>query len=400
MGLAVLLVLACSLVASAYQVVQMVAARRFLRRAVRPQPGHHPPVTVLKPLKGLGFELAANLETFCRQDYPDYQLVFGVEDASDPAVEVVRSLQQRFPGRDITLSIGVEDGANRKIASLVHMMREASHDVLVLSDADIRVRPDYLRTLVAPLADPAVGLTTCLYRGRASLGAAAIIESLFINTDFLPMVMMAQWVQRFRYAYGASIAFRRGALEEMGGFSALRDHLADDYQLGNRLADAGWKLLLLPYMVETVLDARTPGDVWRHQLRWARTYRVCQPFNWFITIVIHTMLWGALSVLATGGALVGWLALVLALGTRLGSLRVILGWLGDTDTPRYLWLVPLKDLAYSAVFAASWLGRDVEWSGRYLRVLPDGRMIPLAGNQAPDVAIEAAIEPPIAASSR
>jgi ceramide glucosyltransferase len=401
MGQPALLVLACSIAASAYQLVQMWAARRFLRRAALPAGDHRPPVTVLKPLKGPGFELAANLETFCRQDYPAYQIVFGVEDATDPAVDLVRSLQRRFPERDITLSIGLEDGANRKVASLVHMMRAARHDVLVLSDADIRVRPDYLRTLVAPLADPAVGLTTCLYRGRASLGMPSIIESLFINTDFLPMVMMAQWVQRFRYAYGASMAFRRGALEEIGGFDALRDHLADDYQLGNRFARAGWRLLLLPYMVETVLDARTLADVWRHQLRWARTYRVCQPFNWFVTIIIHTMLWGVLSLLAAGGTLIGWIALALALVTRLGSLRVILGWLGDADTPRHLWLVPLKDLGYSAVWAASWLGRDVEWSRRHLRVLPDGRIILRDGDAVPsDARLEPAIESPIAASSR
>src|SRR4029450_13323933 len=177
--------------------------------------------------------------------------------------------------------------------------------------------------------------------------------------------------------------------------------LPHDYQLGNRLSNAGWRLLLLPYVVETVLDARTLGDVWRHQLRWARTYRVCQPFNWFATIVIHTLLWGVLAVLATGGAMVGWLALALALGARLRALRAILGVLGDADTPRRLWLVPLKDLAYSAVFVASWLGRDVEWSGRHLRILPDGPMVALDGDAvAPGAGLEPAIEPPIAASAR
>src|SRR5262249_34630493 len=231
-----LIVLACSAIATLYQLVQIAAARRFLARSRPARNGPTPPLTILKPLKGPGFELAANLETFCRQDYPEYQIVFGVEDPSDPAVEVVRSLMRRFPERDITLSVGHEEGANRKVASLVHMMRHARHDVLVLSDADIRVRPDYLRTLAAPLADPAVGLTTCLYRGRAMLGLPSLVESLFVNTDFLPMVMMAQWVQRFRYAYGASTAFRREALAEIGGFDAPRDHLADDYLLGNRIA--------------------------------------------------------------------------------------------------------------------------------------------------------------------
>ena len=389
-----LLVLACSAFATVYQLVQIVAARRFLGRFRPPRDGHTPPLTVLKPLKGPGLELAANLESFCRQDYPGYQIVFGVEDAADPGVEVVRSLMRRFPDRDITLSVGHEEGANRKVASLVHMMRHARHDVLVLSDADIRVRPDYLRTLVAPLADPAVGLTTCLYRGRSMLGLPSLVESLFINTDFLPMVLMAQWVQRFRYAYGASTAFRREALTGIGGFDALRDHLADDYLLGNRIADAGWRLLLLPYMVETVLDSRTMSDVWRHQLRWARTYRVCQPFGWFVSLVIHTMFWGVAAVFATGGSAVGWMALVAAVAARLGSLRVILGMLGDTDTVRDLWLVPLKDLAYSAVWVTSWLGRDVVWSGQRLRVQPDGRMLPL------DAISEPALSSKVAAPSR
>ena len=309
--------------------------------------------------------------------------MFGVEDPGDPAVEIVRSLMRRFPDRDITLSVGNEEGANRKVASLVHMMRHARHDVLVISDADIRVRPDYLRTLAAPLSDPTVGLTTCLYRGRSIIGLPSLIESLFINTDFLPMVLMAQWVQRFRYAYGASTAFRREALAGIGGFDALRDQLADDYVLGNRIADAGWRLLLLPYVVETVLDSRTLGDVWRHQLRWARTYRTCQPFGWFVSLIVHTMLWGVLAVLATSGSTVGWIALLTAIVARVGALRVILGMLGDTATVRELWLVPLKDLAYSAVWMTSWLGRDVVWSGQRLRVLPDGRMLPLDADSEP-----------------
>lgn len=377
------LVLACSAIASLYQLLQIVAARRFLLRSRRLPTGYTPPITVLKPLKGPGVELATNLETFCRQDYPEYQIVFGVEDAGDPAVDIVRSLMRRFPDRDITLSVGNEEGANRKVASLVHMMRHARHDVLAISDADIRVRPDYLRTLAAPLSDPTVGLTTCLYRGRSIIGLPSLIESLFINTDFLPMVLMAQWVQRFRYAYGASTAFRREALAGIGGFDALRDHLADDYVLGNRIADAGWRLLLLPYVVETVLDSRTLGDVWRHQLRWARTYRACQPFGWFVSLIVHTMLWGVLAVLATSGSTVGWIALLTAIVARVGALRVILGMLGDTATVRELWLVPLKDLAYSAVWMTSWLGRDVVWSGQRLRVLPDGRMLPLDADSEP-----------------
>ncbi len=381
MGSLALIVLACSAVASAYQLFQVFAARRFFRRArrasrrVRPA---SPPVTVLKPLKGPGIDLYANLASFCRQDYPaPYQIVFGVEDARDPAVAVVQQLRRDFPHRDIVLSVGWTPGANRKVANLRHMMRHARHDVLVMSDSDIRVRSDYLRTMVAPLADPAVGLTTCLYRGVGGFGLPSLLESLFINTDFVPMALAAQVVQRFEYAFGASIAVRREALERIGGFAPLVEYLADDYQLGNRVAKAGYRLVLLPCIVDTVLDSVTLGDVWRHLLRWARTYRVCQPLNWFLTIITHTTLWGVLAVVATGGSPAGCLALVAALGARLGSLAAIMRLVGEPVTRRHLWLVPAKDLVASLMWVAAFSGRRVTWSGQVLRIRRDGRMVPL-----------------------
>jgi ceramide glucosyltransferase len=375
-------VVACAVFAGAYQLFQVFAAWHFLRRSrVSPAvaPGRLPAVTVLKPLKGPGVELYDNLASFCRQDYPaPVQLVFGVADAHDPAVAVVQRLRRDFPERDIVLSIGDEPGTNRKIANLVHMARHARHDVLVMSDADIRVAPGYLRTLVAPLTDAATGLVTCLYRAVGRLGFPSVVESLLINTDFIPMVLAAQIVQRFRYAYGASIAIRRDALERIGGFAPLAEYLADDYLLGRRVADAGYRLVLLPHMVDTILDSTTLSDVWRHQLRWSRTYRVCQPIPWFLTVVTHATLWGVLSVVATGGSAVGWGALVGTLAIRLGSLDAILRLLGDRETRRHLWIVPAKDLAYSTVWLAAFLGNEVNWGGEQLRVRSDGRMVPVS----------------------
>jgi len=376
-------VLCCAAVASAYQLFQLFAAWRFFRRGRRAARAlgagqKLPPVTILKPLKGPGVDLHANLASFCRQDYPAYQIVFGVEDARDPAVAVVQQLCRDFPERDIVLSVAYVPGANRKVANLWHMMRHARHGLLVMSDSDIRVRPDYLRTMVAPLADPAIGLTTCLYRGVGRFGLPSLFESLFINTDFAPMVLTAQIVQRFEYAFGASIAFRREALDRIGGFAALVDYLADDYLLGNRIAKAGYRLVLLPYVVDTVLDSVTLRDVWRHLLRWARTYRVCQPVNWFFTIVTHTTLWGVLAVVVTRASPVGSGALAVALAARLGSLAAIMRLLGERDTARHLWLVPLKDLVGSLMWAAAFLGRQVTWSGQVLRVERDGRIVPLA----------------------
>ncbi len=394
MTLAGWIVVGCAVVATAYQGAQLLAAHRFFRRARRAAaahpPGRHlPPVTVLKPLKGPGLDLYANLASFCRQRYPRYQLVFGVEDPDDPAVAVVQRLRRDFPDRDIVLAVGRAPGANRKVANLTHMMRHARYDVLVLSDADIRVRPDYLRAMVAPLADPAVGLTTCLYRGRGYFGLPSVLESLFINTDFIPMVMMAQWVQEFRYAYGASIAVRREALDRFGGFPVIADHLADDYLLGNKVLRAGYRLVLLPYVVETVLDAVTLRDVFRHQLRWARTYRVQEPLGWFCSIITHTTLWSTLAVVATGGSLLGWSVLAAGIATRLAALAGIMRLLRERDTPRHLWLVPLKDLCYSAMWVLSWTGRRVTWSGADYTIARDGRLLPVgAPAPVPAAAVE------------
>lgn len=394
------LVLGCTAIASGYQLFQLVAAHRFFRRARRAsrrQRTYRPPATILKPLKGPGIDLYANLVSFCRQDYPEYQIVFGVGDPDDPAVPVVQRIMRAFPDRDITLSVGDEPGANRKVASLVHMMRHAKHDVLVLSDADIRVRPDYLKQMVAPLSDPAVGLTTCLYRGRGYFGLPSVVESLLINTDSIPMFITAEWVQGLRNAYGASIAFSRKALDSIGGFAPLADYLADDYLLGAWIAAAGYKLVLLPYVVETILDSTHVADVWRHQVRWARTYRAQQPVGWFASVITHAMLWGVLAVVVTGGSLVGWTALAAAIACRIGGLRGIMRLLRERHTPRYLWLVPLKDLAYSSVWMASWMGRHVEWSGQVLRVQRDGRMVPIA--QPADGFLPASAEEPRAAAA-
>jgi len=390
MAVVVGVVIAVSAIASIYQLIQLLAAQRFFswRRLPEGGPNDLPPVTILKPLKGEGIDLYANLASFCRQDYPRYQIVFGVEDAADPAVTIVRKIMADFPEHDLVLSVGWAEGTNRKVANLIHMMPHAKHDVFVLSDGDIRVRPDYLTTMVRPLvgttSKKTVGLTTCLYRGRGYFGLPSVLESLLINTDFIPMVMVGDWTG-IRAGYGASIAVKREALDAIGGFHAIADHLADDYLLGNRVHGAGYEIVVLPYVVETVLDSRTLGDVGRHQLRWQRTYRVQQPVGWFASIVTHATLWGVVSVLVTGGSPLGWAMFAFALACRLGSLAGIMRLLNERVTPRWLPLVPLKDLCFSAIWAVCWFGRDVNWSGQVLRVEADGRMRPVSVESALEV---------------
>jgi ceramide glucosyltransferase len=367
-------------VGTGYYAFSLFAAWAFFRRRRREAAaGPPPPVTILKPLKGLGVELEANLESFCTLDYPEYQIVFGVADPDDPAVGVVERIRRRHPARDIALVVDAEPiGANRKVANLAHMMRRAKHDILVLSDSDIRVAPDYLRQVVAPFTAPDVGLVTCLYRGVGKAGGFTRLESLFVNTDFMPSVLVAQLVEDFRYAFGATIAMRRQALDAIGGFEAIADHLADDFQLGCRTADAGFRLVLSPHVVETHLDASTAGDLARHQLRWARTYRVCRPRGYFLTILTHGTSWAALFLLLSGFSGTGWQVLLCALGVRLVAAGTIAGaYLGSRQTLRDLWLVPVKDLLLTAVWLASFLGNEVEWGGERFVVGADGLMQPL-----------------------
>jgi ceramide glucosyltransferase len=379
MAVATTFVLGALAIATVYQLYQAAAAWLFFRRARRmAAPATAlPPVTILKPLKGPGVDLYANLVSFCRQDYPSaVQIVFGVTDAKDPAVATVQRVKREFPHLDIVLAVGDAPGTNRKIANLRHMMRHARHRVLVLSDSDIRVGRDYLQTMVTPLTDPGVGLTTCLYRGVGPFGLPSLLESLFINTDFIPMVL-AVTVAPLRWGYGASMAFTREALDAIGGFAAIADYLADDNQLGGRIFKAGYRLVLLPYVVETVLDSVTLSDVWRHQLRWARTYRVCQPAGWFFSVLTHATLWAVATVVLLRGSPLGWTLAGVAVGARLAALAFIMRALREPETPRHLWLVPLKDLISSAVWLAGFLGREVDWSGQILRVSRDGRMAPV-----------------------
>jgi ceramide glucosyltransferase len=336
-----------------------------------------PTVTVLKPLKGLDVDLFENLSTFCRQDYPTFQIVFGVADRDDPAIEVVRQLQAQYPSVRIDLVVdGRIYGTNYKVSNLHNMYRVAQHDVIVLADSDIRVRSDYLRRLVAQLDEPGVGLVTTLYRAVTTGGLPTLLESLFINTDFAPMVLVARVVEKPSYAFGATMALRRTTLDAIGGFLPLANYLADDYYLGHRIAERGYRLALSDMVVETVLAVGGWRRLFEHQLRWARTYRNCRPGGYFGSILTHGTLWATLNLVYNHFSPVACLAAAVIYGVRITVARTI--------ASRYLhaplrWhealLIPLKDLFVSAVWALCFLGDTVHWSGHTFRVLADGQMV-------------------------
>ncbi len=370
------------LVSALFYIVGYFESRRFFRPAYRPSGanGHDKPlpgVTVLKPLKGLDVELYRNLSTFCEQDHPCFQIIFGVADADDPAVSVVRQLQAAYPRVDIHLVIDRRVyGTNYKVSNLHNMYRAAKHDVILIADSDIRVPSDYLRRVASELKEPGVGLVTCLYRAVPTGGLPTLIESLFINTDFMPMVMVARVVEKPSYAFGATIAMRSSTLDEIGGFLPLASYLADDYQLGHRIAERGYRLVLSDLVVETVLGVGSWRRLLDHQLRWARTYRNCRPGGYFGSIMTHGILWATLALLYTHFS-----PLACAAAGSIYALRMLLSnrmanaYFGAPMTVAQTFLVPLKDLFISAVWVLCFLDDTVHWSGHQFRVMKDGRMV-------------------------
>ncbi|MFI5365934.1 MAG: glycosyltransferase, partial [Candidatus Binatia bacterium] len=258
----------------------------------------------------------------------------------------------------------------------------------VIADSDIRVGSDYLRRIVAPLDDPEVGVVTCLYRAVNTGGLPTLVESLFINTDFAPMVLVARVVEKPSYAFGATMALRRTTLDTIGGFLPLANYLADDYFLGHRIAKCGYRLALSDLVVETVLAVGSWRRLLDHQLRWARTYRNCRPGGYFGSILTHGTLWASLNLLYNHFSAGACLAAALVYAIRIG--------VASTIANRYIhaplrWrealLVPVKDLFVSAIWALCFLGDTVRWSGHEFRVLKDGQMVRISapGDAAPEL---------------
>ncbi|HEV8715220.1 MAG TPA: bacteriohopanetetrol glucosamine biosynthesis glycosyltransferase HpnI [Candidatus Binatia bacterium] len=371
-----LLLVSLLLIASLYYLFTLYAAWRLFRE-VPSREETFPPVSIFKPLKGAPADLYAHLASFCRLDYPVcWQILCGVRDPQDPAVAVVQRLQRDFPERDIVLVVNPEViGSNYKVSTLYQLSQEAQYDVFVISDSDVQVEPDYLRTLIPALADPRVGLVTCPYRGGATAPLPALLESLLINTGFASLILVASQVEKTTYAFGATIAVKRHCLEQIGGFIALSDYLADDYYLGHLVARAGYQARIAPYVVETHPGVATLAELFHHQLRWARTQRTCRPSGYFGTLVTYGTVWALCGLVAFGPSPLMQMFVLVTLGLRLLSTAVVSGiFLKAPLTLRALWLVPFTDVLSFIVWCASLRGNTVRWSEYTFQVQRDGKM--------------------------
>jgi len=351
-----------------------------------PSPDWMPAVTMLKPLKGLDPQLYENLSTFCRQEYPRFQIVFGVADRQDPAVAVVRTLQREHPTLDIELIVdGRLYGTNDKVSNLINMYRRAKHDVLVLSDGDIRVPPDYLQRVVAPLRNERIGLVTCMYRAVAAHSdLPTLLWCTTINALLTPQILGARKVEKPTYAFGATLALRRSTLEAIHGFEEIANMLADDYQLGNRIAAHGLQLWLSECVVDTVLALASWRQLFHHLLRRARTNRSHRPLGYFFTVLTQGLLWAIVNVVAGGFGVLALSASLLTIGIRLTTVAFVgRRGLRARLTMADVFLVLLTDLLQMPVWVGGFLGNSVWWSGRRFRVLKSGEMQALPVTSSP-----------------
>ncbi|PYU52026.1 MAG: hypothetical protein DMG48_06315 [Acidobacteria bacterium] len=367
-----------------YALATLAALRFFWRERARILADYTPPVSVLKPVRGVDFGSYENFASFCRQEYRDYEILFAVNDDGDAAVAVIRRIIAEFPERRIRLFVGAEHlGANRKVNKLARLAREARNEVLVLTDGDVRVGPRFLREVVAPLANRKTGAVTCFYRGIAEKNLGAEIEAVGASSDFFAGVLMAGWTEGITFALGASIATTKEWLGKIGGFQAIAYALADDYELGNHIAKAGGEVVLSCEAVWTMYPAQTIRGFWDHQVRWARTVRLCRPLSYAGLLFTQGLPWALLAALVApvkwiaGAYLLAYLVLRFTMAWTIGVWGV-----GDEVLRRRFWLVPLRDAIHFVIWLASFGSNRIRW-GNLEYVIRQGRMVPVGGVERP-----------------
>jgi len=354
--------------AAAYQALAIFAGLRHLRK---PRPSDNlfrPGVSILKPIRGLDPNTYQAFVSQAQQDYPEFEILFGVHDEDDPAVPAIRQLESAFR-IPVRIVVSRTDAPNGKIGVLIDLARHASYPVWVVNDSDIKVTPSYLAQVIAPLSDLSIGVVTCPYRAFAH-SVPTTWEALGIATDFMPSTIVAQQLGVREFGLGSTLAFRAQDLESVGGFAALADYLADDYQLAKRISGLGKRTILSSYVVETALGEGTWTGVWRHQLRWARTIRRSKGVGYAGLPITHAGLWAFIALFSGT-----WSIAVILISLRICS-ALVTGWfiLRSRIAAAFAWLTPLWDLFAFTVWLGSYAGNQVRWRDRVLKIDKEGRI--------------------------
>ena len=347
----------------------------FLRDSPPINPEFHPPVTILKPLCGIDQGTYTNLASFCQQNYPQYQIIFSVRSSTAPSIEVIEKLIQQFPEIDINLLVKDQIiGANLKISNLANAVTIAKYDILVIADSDIRVGSEYLKTVIQPLQDQKVGVVTCLYRSTAQ-GIATILEAICTATDFQVGILVSKQLEGIKFALGSTIVIRKTTLTKIGGFAAVADYLADDYQLGYLPTQIGEKVVLSNYIVEHGLGHSSLLDSINRQIRWARCIRVSRPWGYGGLIFTFGTISSLLLLITNSGSIFSWLVFSITF-----SMRLIMAWLiggkllNDSVTKKYFWLIPFADIVRFIIWCCGFFGNTIKWRGTKFKLVKDGKL--------------------------
>ena len=365
---------------SIYFVLCLLAFFRFQRRPQSPSSfpsAQWPPVTLLKPVRGIEKNQRANFRSACLQDYPEFQVILSVQNPNDPAVPLLREIENEFgPHR---VSVVIENrvaGPNGKINNLSGAVPHARYDILVISDSDTFLKPDYLKTIVAPLADPAVGYVCTLYKAIRADRWFEKMGLLSLNSDFIPSIIFAYLTGVSGFCLGSSMATRRELLEAIGGFESFAGYLAEDYEMGRSLSALGKKKVLVPYFVDTVVDLNNFLQWWNFQVCWDQKTRAARPGGFFATLLLRSIPFALLLAIVGWGDPLGWSILLAALAIRLSTAWVLMGWgMKDNESVKSLIFLPLRDLACLASWFLAFAKRTVLWRDMEFRLTLGGRLV-------------------------
>jgi len=366
---------------SLYTILCLFAVLRFRTRP--PQKPLYsfsdwPAVTILKPVRGLEKNQRANFRSACMQDYPHYQVVFSVQDSHDPVIPLLKEIQDEFGSEKVSIAIkNLQAGPNGKINNLLGALLYARHDILVISDSDVNLRPDYLKTIIAPLADPEVGCVCTLYKAICADRWFEKMELLTFNADFIPSVVFAHVSGASNFCLGCSIAIHSSMLEEIGGLETFADYLVEDYEIGQRIWKSGKKITIVPYFIDIVVDLKNFSQWWDHQVSWDQKTYTARPFGFLASVLIRSIPFALLFGMFRLGDIVGLAILAGALGLRLLTASIILGWgFKDDEGLKSLAFLPLRDMAALITWFLAVTKRTINWRGTKFILTRNGRLRP------------------------
>ncbi len=362
---------------SVFSLLCLWAARRFFLRPFSTQVNFTPPVTILKPIYGLDKGLEENLRSFCVQDYPDLQVVISVQRTDDPALPIIHKLAAEFPDRVTVVIKPSEPVVNGKVQNLVNGLTAAKHDILIISDSDVRAKPTYVRDIVTPLHDPSVGYVCSLYRSCKADSWFEKLELLSMNADFIPSVVFSEEAKAALFCTGATLAFRRQDMDAVGGMADLGDYLVEDYELGRRLVSLRRRYVVIPHVVDLLADYGTFRQWWNHQVYWDQNTWAANPTGFALTILTRAVPFALLFWIVGGFQILGLLVFLAALTLRLATARIFArDYLEDREGLAALWLLPLRDFIAFGSWYVALTRRSFVWRGHRFGLTRDGRIVP------------------------